>query len=39
MFETILLLCVGAAIGIGGLWVILMVLLELQNNDRKDQDL
>jgi hypothetical protein len=23
MFETILLLCVGAVIGIGGLWVIL----------------
>jgi hypothetical protein len=38
MFETILLLCVGAVIGIGGLWVILMVLMELQN-DRKDQDL
>ena len=38
MFETILLLCVGAVIGIGGLWVILMILLELQN-DRKDQDL
>jgi hypothetical protein len=37
MFETILLLCVGAAIGVGGLWVILMVLLELQN-DKKDQD-
>jgi len=39
MLETIFLLVLGAAIGIGGLWVILMVLLELQNNDRKDQDL
>lgn len=39
MFETILLLCAGAAIGIGGLWLILMVLMELQNNDKKDQDL
>jgi hypothetical protein len=38
MFETILLLFAGAAIGIGGLWVILVVLMELQN-DRKDQDL
>jgi hypothetical protein len=38
MFETILLLCVGAVIGIGGLWVILIILMELQN-DRKDQDL
>jgi hypothetical protein len=38
MFETIMILCVGAAIGIGGMWVILMVLLELEN-DRKDQDL
>ena len=36
MIETILLLCIGAAIGIGGLWLILMVLMELQNNDRKD---
>jgi hypothetical protein len=38
MFETIMILCIGAAIGIGGMWVILMVLLELEN-DRKDQDL
>jgi hypothetical protein len=38
MFETILLLCAGATIGIGGLWVILVVLMEIQN-DRKDQDL
>lgn len=38
MLETILLLILGAIIGIGGLWVILVILFELQN-DRKDQDL
>lgn len=38
MLETILLLIFGAIIGIGGLWVILVILFELQN-DRKDQDL
>jgi hypothetical protein len=38
MLETILLLILGAIIGIGGLWVILVILFELQN-DRKDQNL
>jgi hypothetical protein len=36
MIETILLLAFGAAIGIGGIVVFLLVLLEIQDNDRKD---
>jgi hypothetical protein len=35
MFEIVLLLLIGAAIGFGGLWLILMFLFDSQN-DRKD---